>query len=71
MSMFLGIPETWLDDPTYACVHGHVSKFILRSETRGDLCLLCHTSVRMVPPDTMPGDEAAARFLARQLGTLP
>jgi hypothetical protein len=49
--MFLGIPERWLDDPTWKCDNGHVSKRFLKSETRGDLCLACLAPVRLCDPD--------------------
>lgn len=49
--MFLGIPERWLDDPTWKCYNGHISKRYLKSEEYGDLCLACQTPVRMCDPD--------------------
>jgi hypothetical protein len=52
MNMFLGIPERWLDDPTWKCVNGHISKRFLKSEARGcDVCLACGCPVRLCDPD--------------------
>ena len=48
---FLGIPERWLDDPTWKCSNGHVSKIFLKSEEKGDLCLACLEPVRLCDPD--------------------
>ncbi len=51
--LFLGIPDRWLDNVTFRCIHGHVSKCILKSEEQGDLCLACYGPVLI----TFPEDE--------------
>jgi hypothetical protein len=48
---FLGIPERWLDDPTWKCSNGHISKIFLKSELCGDLCLACFQPVRLCDPN--------------------
>lgn len=48
---FLGIPERWLDDPTWKCPNGHISKIFLKSESRGDLCLACFQPVHLCDPN--------------------
>lgn len=48
---FLGIPDRWLDDPTWKCSNGHISKSFLKSESRGDLCLACFQPVRLCDPN--------------------
>lgn len=55
--MFLGIPDYWCDPPgpKYRCCNDHVSKTILKSEGRGDLCLECQTSVIMTFPEDVDG----------------
>lgn len=50
--LFMGTPDSWFDRPTWLCSNGHVSTYILKSEVRGDLCLACQQSVRMVAPTT-------------------
>lgn len=53
--LFLGIPDRWLDDPTFRCVNGHVSKRILKSEVKGDLCLECGGAVVATFPEDSDG----------------
>lgn len=49
---FLGIPERWLDDPTWKCPNGHISRRFLKSEAhQTDLCLACMEPVRLCDPD--------------------
>lgn len=49
---FMGVPERWLDDPTWRCASGHVSKRYLKSEATGrDLCLACRAPVRLTFPE--------------------
>ena len=56
---FLGlIPERWLDEPTWKCVKGHVSRRILMSEVRGDLCLSCFEPALLFPPETREAPDA-------------
>lgn len=31
---FMGIPERWMDDPTWRCINNHVSKRFLKSEKK-------------------------------------
>lgn len=51
--LFQGLPERWLDDPTWRCENGHVSKRFLKSDGLGrDACLECHGKVWL----TFPGD---------------
>ncbi len=50
---FFGIPDAWFERRKFRCGNGHVSTSILTSETRGDLCLACQTTVRI----TFPEDE--------------
>ena len=51
--MFMKIPDRWFDDQHFRCGNGHVSRMILKSETRGDLCLAggCGRNVRMTFPE--------------------
>ena len=50
---FLGMPERWLDDPTWQCAQGHVSKHYIKSEHLGmDLCPCCLGEVLLFPPET-------------------
>ena len=49
---FLGVPERWLDDPTWKCANGHISKRYLKSEALGqNVCLECRTPVRLCDPN--------------------
>jgi hypothetical protein len=49
---FLGIPERWLDNPTWKCSNGHISKRFLKSEALGyDACLTCFKPVKLCDPD--------------------
>lgn len=50
---FLGIPESWYEPVRFRCEKGHVSRTILKSEERGDLCLACFSPVMI----TWPGDQ--------------
>ncbi len=51
--LFLGLPEAWADDLTFACENGHVSTRYLKSERQGfDACLECGKNVLLVPPST-------------------
>ena len=50
--IFLNLPERWLDDPTWRCLKGHISKTFLKSESKGILCLTCgHPVVLTFPED--------------------
>jgi hypothetical protein len=54
---FMGIPERWLDSPTWRCSNGHVSKYYLRSESYGDRCLECRAGVRLTYPEDKEAGE--------------
>lgn len=49
--MFLGKPERWFEDVSWACTKGHVSRNFLKCEEDGDRCLECHEPVLMIPPE--------------------
>ncbi len=55
--MFLAIPDYWYDKPgpKYRCVNGHVSTCILKSESKGDLCLECYGPLMMTFPNDKDG----------------
>lgn len=55
---FLGYPDRWLADPHYRCGYGHVSRMILKSEERGDLCLACQDNVRLTFPEDVDDEDA-------------
>jgi hypothetical protein len=49
---FLGAPERWLDDPTWRCENGHVSKRYLKSERLGrSACLECEGHLWLTFPE--------------------
>lgn len=51
---FMGLPERWLDDPTWKCPNGHVSKWYIKSEAKGgDVCPAsgCGEFVRLCAPE--------------------
>lgn len=52
------LPERWLDDPTFRCTQGHVSKRVLRSEKEGDCCLECGHPVLMTFPEDKEDGQA-------------
>lgn len=56
--LFMGIPDSWWDDPTWLCGNGHVSKRYLKSEKRGSLCLACGEPVKICAPATPERTEA-------------
>lgn len=48
--MFLGLPDNWYEPhPNYGCDNGHVSKYYLKSEMQGPVCLACHSPLAMIP----------------------
>lgn len=53
--MFLGFPDRWFEKARYRCKNDHVSRTILKSEMRGDLCLECHSHVRLTFPEDVDG----------------
>ncbi len=57
--LFLGLPEVWAENLTFACENGHVSTRYLKSESRGfDACLACMKKVLLVPPGTTENELA-------------
>lgn len=50
-SRFMGFPERWLDDATWRCENGHVSKMFLKSEVKGDVCLACQKPIWLTFPE--------------------
>ena len=50
--LFMGLPDSWYEKPTWACAMGHLSYRYLKSEKLGDVCLSCRKSIVLVPPDT-------------------
>lgn len=39
---FLGLPDRWMENPTWRCENGHMSKFFIKSEAfGGDCCPKC------------------------------
>jgi hypothetical protein len=58
--LFMGIPDRWYDapGPRLRCTQGHVSRCVLKSEERGDLCLACQEPVLMTFPEDVDGEVA-------------
>lgn len=49
---FMGMPDRWLDDPTWRCANGHVSKRYLKSEELGRAaCLECRAQIWLTFPE--------------------
>jgi hypothetical protein len=65
--MFQGMPERWLDDPTWRCAQWHVSKRYLKSEEKGALCLECRTKVWLTFPEDHEGCPKCGRVDLRVL----
>jgi hypothetical protein len=60
--MFLGIPDNWYEPrPNYGCDNGHVSIAYLKTEEQGNLCLVCHLPVAIIPHGYT--DETLAKAL--------
>lgn len=53
--MFMGFPDRWFADPHYRCKNDHVSTCILKSESKGNLCLECYANVRLTFPEDRDG----------------
>lgn len=53
---FMGIPERWMDDPTWRCINNHVSKRFLKSEKKGDCCLKCGANCYLTFPEDNDGE---------------
>lgn len=62
--MFLGLPDRWCEAGKFRCRTGHVSVRILKSETRGDLCLSCQEPVLLTFPEDTEGDRLGAEVHA-------
>lgn len=56
---FKGLPERWLDNPTWRCLNGHVSKRVLKTEAHGDLCLACRERLVFTFPEDKDGQIEA------------
>lgn len=53
--MFMGLPDSWYEPPTWACANGHVSARYLKSERKcAGVCLACQERVWLVPKITEP-----------------
>lgn len=50
--LFMGLPDSWYENPTWACSNGHVSSYYIKSSERGAACPACMRRVVMVPPGT-------------------
>ncbi len=37
-SLFMGLPDRWIDDPHYICPAGHVRTGVIKSGRLGDMC---------------------------------
>lgn len=48
-SVFLGLPEAWMDDPHFGCENGHVSTMVIKTD-KGDQCARCRRPMIMIPP---------------------
>lgn len=48
--LFFEIPDRWYEHPTWVCCNGHVSTIFLKSELKGDCCLVCMSSVILTDP---------------------
>lgn len=51
--MFLGIPDSWFEDPHWMCRNEHVSRRYLKTEYDA-VCLECYCTVRLMPPEKYP-----------------
>jgi hypothetical protein len=47
--MFMGIPDSWFENPQWMCKNGHVSGRYLKTD-KGALCLACGECVILMPP---------------------
>jgi hypothetical protein len=59
---FLGIPDRWFDAGLFRCINGHVSAWILKSETLGrDACLAggCMAPVLITFPEDFDDPEVS------------
>jgi hypothetical protein len=51
---FLGLPERWLDNPTFRCEGGHVMKYYIKSERLGyNACPTCEQPVWTTFPEDL------------------
>jgi hypothetical protein len=59
--LFLRLPDRWYERFPVRCVNGHVSRHVIKSEVKGDMCPACLGPCLMTfPGDTDdPGSEAA------------
>lgn len=50
---FMKLPDRWFDPPgpRFRCTNGHVSRCLLKSEERGDICLACGAPVLLTFPE--------------------
>lgn len=53
--LFLGLPDRWYEPAHFRCLNDHVSTFILKSESKGDLCLECFAPLLMTLPEDRDG----------------
>jgi len=51
--LFMGLPDAWYDEVTWACESGHISHRYLKSEALGqNVCFACMKPIVLVPPET-------------------
>jgi hypothetical protein len=52
---FMGWPARWIDDWTVRCINDHVSKRVLRSSLKGNVCLKCEEPINITFPEDTDG----------------
>jgi hypothetical protein len=65
--LFLGIPDRWYDGNRWRCAKGHISRFILKSEVKGALCLECYEPVLLTFPEDEEGSALGAEVYALRM----
>jgi hypothetical protein len=53
--MFMGRPDRWWEKFTVRCVSGHVSRHVIKSETKGDMCPACMGACVLTFPEDKNG----------------
>jgi hypothetical protein len=61
--LFLRFPDRWFEQFTVRCINGHVSRHVIKSEIKGDMCPDCLGPCLLTFPedfdDPIAGPEAA------------
>ena len=48
---FMGLPERWIDHPTWRCANGHVSTWNVRRDCGDAVCPACMRPVWLTAPE--------------------